>query len=93
MLLIFAFSSLSFSEDLTVISVLNDQVSILAPEGFGLMPNDILEMKYPSSRRPTEVLSDSTGGVTLAFNHTKNAMLPSQVKAAHKMNRPVFVGG
>ena len=47
------------------------------------MPKDILELKYPASRRPTEVLSDKTGGVTLAFNHTNNPMLPSQVSEAH----------
>jgi len=46
--------------------------------------------KYPASRRPTEVLSDKTGGVTLAFNHTANVMKPSQIKAAHVVMSKMF---
>jgi hypothetical protein len=77
------FSLNSFSEELVEVKALSGKVSILAPKGFGSMPIDMLEVKYPASRRPTEVLSDKTGGVTLAFNHTENAMQPSQVKEAH----------
>ena len=56
---------------------------MLAPAGFGPMPNAMLEIKYPSSRRPTEVLSNETGAVSIAFNHTQDAMLPGQVREAH----------
>ena len=79
-----------FAEELTEISALNGKVSILAPQDFGVMPSDILEIKYPASRRPTEVLSDNTGGVTLAFNYTANPMKPSQVKVAHKSISKMF---
>lgn len=77
------FSLTSFGGELIEVKALSGKVSILAPKGFGAMPTDLLEIKYPSSRRPTEVLSDKTGGVTLAFNHTNNAMQPSQVREAH----------
>jgi hypothetical protein len=84
MILIFGLISLNaFSEELVEVKALSGKVSILAPKGFRSMPIDMLEVKYPASRRPTEVLSDKTGGVTLAFNHTENAMQPSQVKEAH----------
>ena len=81
--LLLCFSANSFSEELVKIEALNGKVFILAPKDFGPMPTDILEMKYPASRRPTDVLSDKTGGVTLAFNHTNSPMQPSQVREAH----------
>ena len=89
-LLCFFISGNLLAEELTKIEALNGKVTILAPKSFGPMPSDILEIKYPASRRPTEVLSDNTGGITLAFNHTNNAMLPSQVKEAHKSISEMF---
>jgi len=83
-------SSTVLSENLVEVKALNGKVSIYAPKEFGAMPASILEIKYPSSRRPTEVLSDSTGGVTLAFNHTSNSMQPSQVKEAHTSISKMF---
>lgn len=74
---------MSFSGELIKIEALNGKVSMLAPKDFGPMPKNILELKYPATRRPTEVLSDKTGGVTLAFNHTNTPMQPSQVSEAH----------
>ncbi|TVT57691.1 MAG: hypothetical protein FHK80_08075 [Azoarcus sp. PHD] len=76
-------SSLSFAAGLVHRDALNGRVSVLAPENFGPMPTKLLELKYPSSRRPTEVLSDDTGRVTLAFNHTNNALQPHELKEAH----------
>ncbi|MCG8609027.1 MAG: hypothetical protein MI864_00700 [Pseudomonadales bacterium] len=91
LLLVFTFiSALSNGEELIKVNALAGKVSILAPSGFGPMSQDILEMKYPSDRRPSEVLSDSTGGVTLAFNHTNNPMKPSQVKEAHTSISSMF---
>ncbi len=72
----------SLAEELVVIEALNGKVSILAPRDFGPMPEDVIEMKSPSSRRPTDVLSNKTGSVTLVFNHANTPMLPSQVREA-----------
>lgn len=80
--ILFCFSTASFSEGLVKIEALNGRVSILAPKNFGPMSKEILELKYPSSRRPTEVLSDVTGGVSLAFNYTNNRMQPGKIKEA-----------
>ncbi len=73
----------SFADELVKVQALNGKVSIVAPKDFGIMPDHILEVKYPLNRRPTEVLSDERGLVSLAFNHTQNAMKPSEVKNAH----------
>jgi len=80
----------AFAEELIEVKALDGKVSILVPEGFKAMSSEILNVKYPSSHRPTEVLSDTTGGVTLAFNYTANQVAPSQVKAAHKSMSKMF---
>ncbi len=80
----------AFAEELVEVKVLNGKVSIYVPDEFGSMPTKILELKYPSSRRPTEVLSDKTGGVSLAFSHTNNAMPLSQVGKAHTSISKMF---
>ncbi|MEM7782739.1 MAG: hypothetical protein AAF623_05240 [Planctomycetota bacterium] len=54
------------------------------------MSKEILEVKYPSSRRPTEVLSDPTSGVSIAFNHTKTPMMLSQIEEGHRSISKMF---
>lgn len=92
LLILLAFTSLSLAEGLVEIEALNGKVAILAPEDFTPMPRDIVDIKYPSSRKPTDVLSDKTGGVTLAFNHTTTAMQPSKVREAHAAISKMFHG-
>ena len=75
--------SLAQAEEMIRRTALNGKVTLTTPKSFAPMPQEILELKYPASRRPTEVLSDSTGGVSLAFNHTQDRMTPSQIKEAH----------
>jgi hypothetical protein len=82
--------SISHADELITRSALNGKVTLLTPKSFGPMPKAILEAKYPSSRRPTEVLSDSTGGVSLAFNHTRNPLTPDQVQEAHASMSKMF---
>jgi hypothetical protein len=89
-MLLFCWSVNAFSQELVNLEVLSGKVSILAPKEFGPMPKDVVEIKYPSSRRPTEVLSDKTGGVSLAFNHTNNPMQPSQVREAQVAMSQMF---
>ena len=86
--LLVAFSAQA--EELINRTALNGKVTLITPKSFGPMPQDILELKYPDSRRPTEVLSDSTGGVSLAFNHTQNQMFPEQIKEAHTSMSKMF---
>lgn len=84
LLALLVMSTLSWAEGLEKVEVLDGKVTIAAPPGFDPMSDERLELKYPSSRRPTEVLSDESGRVTLAFNHTDNAMQPSEVRQAHQ---------
>lgn len=82
--------SIAQADELVTRTALHDKVSLLTPKTFGPMPKAMLELKYPSSRRPTEVLSDSTGSVSLAFNFTQSPMTPDQVKEAHASMSKMF---
>ena len=81
--LVLSLGASSVAEDFVPHTALSGKVVLRAPKSFSPMSKDILDLKYPNSRRPTEVLSDATGGITVAFNHTKSRMAPSQVKEAH----------
>lgn len=83
-------SSFAQADELLTRTALNGKVTFTTPKSFGPMPKEIIEIKYPNSRRPTEVLSDSTGGISLAFNHTKNRMLPKQIKMARPSMSKMF---
>ncbi len=80
----------TYGEELVSRTVLNGKVTLLTPKEFTPMKKELLELKYPMSQRPSEVLSDSTGGVTLAFNHTNNAMTQNEVMEAHKAMSKMF---
>ncbi|ODA32280.1 hypothetical protein A8L45_13700 [Veronia pacifica] len=80
----------AFSDSFVRVNALGGKVSLLVPENFSPMSEDIIKVKYPSSRRPSEVLSDKTGSVTLAFNHTNNAMSVSDIKSAHSYISKMF---
>ncbi len=60
-------------------NVLNGKMSMSLPETFGVMPKEILEAKYPASNRPTEVYSNENGTVSIAVNHTNNAITLEQL--------------
>ena len=81
---------ISFAQDFVEINVLNDKVSILAPQDFLPMSAELIELKYPATSRPTKVLSDETGGVSLAFNHTNTPMRPDQVNEAFNAISSMF---
>lgn len=89
-LVLLLLSALTWAGELEKSEVLGGKVSILVPPDFDPMSEEILEIKYPTSRRPTDVLSDESGAVTIAFNHTNNAMDPSQVRDAHQAISDMF---
>lgn len=89
-LMLVLFSSFSLSAELITKNVLNGRVSLLIPQQFTQMPDDILEIKYPSSRRPTEVLSDDSGSISLAFNHTNTVMESSDIPEFHRAISKMF---
>ena len=60
--------------------ILNDKVEILLPKNFGIMPDDMLQLKYPSANRPALVYSDEDGTVNIAFNHTANKASQKEIE-------------
>jgi hypothetical protein len=57
---------------------------MLIPTHFGPMDEELIRAKYPGERRPTFVLSNEDGTVNITLNHTKNAMSPKDLDAAHR---------
>ena len=83
-------ASPTHADELIERTALNGKLSLMIPARFSPMPRHLLELKYPSSKRPAEVLSDETGGVSIAFNHTPVKMSPAQVKEAHAAMSKMF---
>lgn len=54
--------------------VLGGELTILLPDYFGLMSEELVNVKYPSGSRPTEIYSNESGTVSIGFNHTQNQM-------------------
>ena len=80
----------AYAEEFITRSALQGKVSLSTPKRFSPMAKEVIELKYPSSRRPTEVLSNPKGSVTLAFNHTNDVMAPNQVQEAHESISKMF---
>lgn len=62
-------------------SLLDDKIEILVPKGWKPMSEDLIKIKYPGARPPKYVLSDVTGGISLAFNHTDTRATQEQIEA------------
>jgi len=56
------------------LNLLNGKITVDLPEGFGLMSEEMLAVKYPSNNRPTLVYTNDDGTINFAFNHTANAI-------------------
>jgi hypothetical protein len=68
-------------------NVLGGKLNLLLPDYFELMSPRLVEIKYPSGNRPSEIYSDKTGGISIGFSHTENAMQIEQLPEL----LPVFV--
>lgn len=58
----------------------SNKVELLLPKSFGIMPEEMLKLKYPNSNRPTLVYSDEDGTVNIAFNHTTSKAAQAQIE-------------
>lgn len=58
----------------------SNKVELLLPKSFGIMPEEMLKLKYPGSNRPTLVYSDEDGTVNIAFNHTTSKAAQAQIE-------------
>ncbi|MBK8495133.1 MAG: hypothetical protein IPL50_08915 [Chitinophagaceae bacterium] len=61
--------------------ILEGKVEILLPKHFGIMPEEMLLLKYPSANRPTLVYSDENGTVNIAFNLTASRASQQQLES------------
>ncbi|VYT68570.1 hypothetical protein [Metakosakonia massiliensis] len=63
-------------------SILDGQATMVLPEGYVRMPQELLEKKYPASQRPKEAwyVESENGKVSIAFSVTKNVMSEAQIQ-------------
>lgn len=54
-------------------NVLDGQLELLMPKGWRPMKDYLVKIKYPGSRPPTEVYSENSGALSLAFNLTESS--------------------
>jgi len=62
----------SASPRLNEATALGGKVLYSKPVNFAPMSKEMVDLKYPSLNQPDEVLSESTGAVSLAFSYTDN---------------------
>lgn len=62
-------------------SILGGKATMVLPEGFVKMPQELLEKKYPAAQRPKEAwyVESENGKVSIAFSVTGNAMSEAQI--------------
>ena len=70
--------------------VLGGKVEMLLPSSFEPMGEEMLRLKYPSRRAPTEVYTNETGSVNVALNHTKDRLKAEQIPPFHKSLEDIF---
>ncbi|WP_055149425.1 hypothetical protein [Jiulongibacter sediminis] len=58
--------------DLETKLLLNDKVELKVPKDFDIMSEELMQLKYPSERRPTLVYSNESGGINVALNLTQS---------------------
>lgn len=63
-------------------TALGGKVAVMAPAGFTRMTAEAMRAKYPAQRPPTEALTNESGSINVAFNHTQSAMTPAQIPEA-----------
>lgn len=71
-------------------SLLGGAVEMLIPTGFQPMREALLKRKYPAERRPTVVLANESGSVSVALNHTRDRLSPAQLPDAHRALEQMF---
>jgi hypothetical protein len=77
---IFILGIFFFQTDLEKRSLLDNKIELLVPKGWKPMSEDLVKIKYPGARPPKYVLSDITGGISLAFNHTDSRATQEQIE-------------
>ncbi len=69
-----------FQSELEKRTLLDDKIELLVPKNWKQMSEENIKIKYPGARPPKYVLSDVTGGISLAFNHTDSRATQEQIE-------------
>jgi len=69
-----------FPVDLEKRTLLDNKIEILVPKGWKPMSEDLIKIKYPGAKPPKYVLSDVSGGISLAFNPTESRATQEQIE-------------
>jgi hypothetical protein len=70
--------------------LLGGLVEMLVPADFTPMSDENLRRKYPAERRPTLVLANEPASVSVAFNHTRDALPAAALPQAHRAFERMF---
>jgi hypothetical protein len=76
--------------DLVTRVVLDGRVEMLLPSSFELMSEEMLKLKYPSGKPPTQVYTNEAGSVNVALNHTNDRLKAGQIPEFRKYLEDVF---
>ena len=52
--------------------LLDNQITMKIPKHFTIMSRELMEMKYPSEKRPAFVYTDASGSINIALSLTQN---------------------
>ncbi len=61
--------------------LLNERIELKIPKNFKIMSEELINIKYPSQRRPTLVYSNESGGINVALNLTQNKASQQEIVA------------
>ncbi len=85
------FFSLSVWADVAVArEMLAGKVTLSVPDALKEMPDNMIKIKYPRSKRPTEVLSDESTQVNLVLNYTEHRISEQDLVENHKRFSEMF---
>ena len=69
---------------------LQGRIEMLVPASFSPMSDEMAQLKYPSGNRPSEILTNETGSINVAFTYSKQVVAPNQLGQMHKSMDQLF---
>lgn len=64
---------------LAELSLFSDKLSLLIPDSFDVMSDDMAKLKYPTDHRPTLIYTNEDATVNIAFHHTEDAVTDQEI--------------
>ncbi len=65
-------------------------ISFEAPEGFKPLPQEIIDLKYPSSRAPKQVIGNESAATTIAYDLKPNDIPQEKIDEAREAFSQMF---